>query len=441
MQDATSSPSLVSPVPLYNSPGSPAKAGLRLPWPCAGLLGLLLAGGPLGAAPTEPVWHVESWEGRTIESRGADAAINPASVVKLATTLWALERLGAGHRFSTRFGIHGTLDAGALEGNLVVRGGADPDFHVENAYLVARELNRAGLLEVRGALLVDDSFWIGWEGGRERREADPRRRAAQMAARLRDALDPARFGPETRSSIEEFRKRRGFTAEALPRVVVRGKVGQSSAGEPATIVVEHRSNPLAATLKRLNAFSNNDIERLGASLGSADALAESIERRWNDPEPAPRLETLSGLGSNRMSCRQIVRLLRELVEACRRHGLDAGDLLPVTGCDPGTLEHFPVLDEERLRGALVAKTGTLAETDGGVAVLAGLAHTGQGDRLFCIATPGIGHDAGRARAAQSQWLLDWIARQDGPRPGSCGASVVYSDDEAVAEVTVAPPAR
>ena len=114
--------------------------------------------------------------------------MNPASVIKVATTLWALERLGPEHRFTTRFAVRGgAIDrkSGVLAGDLLVRGGGDPDFHLENAFLVARALNELGLREVQGGLLIDDSFWIGWEGGSEKRLRDARARTLLMGARLR----------------------------------------------------------------------------------------------------------------------------------------------------------------------------------------------------------------------------------------------------------------
>ena len=91
------------------------------------------------------VWH---WEGAGDSgSNAADTPINPASVVKLATTLWALETLGPEHRFRTTVSTHGKIDpeTGVLDGDLIVIGGGDPDFHVENAQLLANTLKKRGI--------------------------------------------------------------------------------------------------------------------------------------------------------------------------------------------------------------------------------------------------------------------------------------------------------
>jgi gamma-glutamyltranspeptidase/glutathione hydrolase len=381
------------------------------------------------------VWHVENAEGRVLDSREADLPINPASVIKVATSLWALERLGPDHRFETRFAARGSFDpqTGVLDGDLLVFGGDDPDFHVENAYLVAQALNREGLRSVRGSLLVDEGFWIGWEGGSERKTRSAERRAATMATRLRDALDPGRWSRRTRHLLGEFASRRGLEGDP-PRVSIEGGVGRHAEPSPEAVLIVHRSNPLRRTLKRFNAYSNNDIERLGPRLGSPDDLAATLATRWEVSPATLSLETLSGLGSNRMTPRHVVRLLRDLDRTCRRLGLRVEDLLPAAGCDPGTLERFPSL-EAQAPGALVAKTGTLARTDGGVAAIAGLARTAEGDRLFCVAAPRSGGRLARAREAEERWVLDLLAGQGGARPGACGDAVGYSDDDARA----APP--
>jgi D-alanyl-D-alanine carboxypeptidase len=191
----------------------------------------------------------------------------------------------------------------------------------------------------------------------------------------------------------------------------------------------HRSNPLKRTLKRFNAYSNNDIERFGVLLGTPQELAATLARRWHVEPSALRLQTLSGLGTNRMTPRQLVRLLRDFDRTCRRLGLRPEDVLPTAGCDPGTLEHFPRLSGEAGR-ALVAKTGTLARTDGGIAVLAGVVRTVTGERFFAVAAPGAGGGLARAREAQERWVLDLIARHGGTRPVACGDPVGHSDDDA-----------
>jgi D-alanyl-D-alanine carboxypeptidase/D-alanyl-D-alanine-endopeptidase (penicillin-binding protein 4) len=390
------------------------------------LLWLLPAAGAVGGVPAQDayptlVWYAEMPDGRAPVARQPDEPINPASLVKLATSLWALETLGPEHRFTTRFVLAGE--------DLVVRGGADPDFHPENAMLVARALNRGGITRVQGRLLVDESFWIGWEHGSARPAATAQERVLEMARRLRQALNPALWTPELRSTWEKLAARENLDARRPPRVVV-ASVSHAPVQLPAGtaagegVVLVHRSAPLAGTLKRFNVWSNNDIERLEAVLGPPPELKAFLVERWGESTAGSiTMATTSGLGPNRLTARLAVRLLRELTDTLDRHGLRPADILPVAGCDPGTLKSFPALGDDRRRGAVVGKTGSLTHTDGGVALLAGIAGTMQGDLFFCLVAPRSGAHLKVARSRQEAWVLEMMAALGGARPRPCGLPV------------------
>ena len=378
------------------------------------------------------VWHVESPGGESLDSSRADESINPASIIKVATTLWALERLGPRHRFETTVGIRGTVDedSGVLDGDLIVVGGADPDFHVENAFLVARALNRLGVNTVTGQLVVVGDFWIGWEGGSQGTLSDPERRAQRMALRLRDALDYRRWNRGTRREWNRFVERREIPARPRPRVVVLNGVETAREAGAVEPLLVHRSNELVNTLKRFNTYSNNDIERLEASLGTPDELAVFLVERWDLPENGTRVETLSGLGTNRMTPREIVRLMRDLRATCRRMGIHVEDLLPVAGCDPGTMGSFSRLTNGPASRVLTGKTGTLTYTDDGITALAGYVHTSDGELIFCVAAPRASGRISTARYAEESWLLERINDHGGPQSRTCGLSPWHSDADA-----------
>jgi len=388
------------------------------------------------------VWHWERADGSAGSNR-ADESFNPASVVKVATTLWALTTLGPDHRFRTTFAVRGEIDeeSGVLHGDLLVVGSGDPDFHVENAQLVARRLIDAGIRRVAGALYVDDAFWIGWERGADGRIDYPQRRASLMAKRLADAWNPRTWTPETVRAMREYRGRTGCEAPDAHIEVARAAGLDPVGGSDSRAVLEHVSNPLTVILKRLNDYSNNDIERLAYSLGDAAAMTRFYRERWRDPEPAVSFETLSGLGTNRLSPRQVVRLVRELQEALVRHDLRLADVLPALSCGRNTLGNYPRLLAALPQGGLVAKTGTLVQTDGGVVALAGWIASEGGDVVFCLAAPRNGARMDAARRAQSRWLLD-LAPGWSVTPAACGPSDLYSyTDAAVAAVPPTLPGQ
>ena len=92
--------------------------------------------------------------GRVLEQDGADLPVPPASVAKTITSLFALEKLGATHRFTTRVMAVGTLQGGVLTGDLVLAGGGDPTLDSDKLGDLAASLARTGLKKITGRYLA-----------------------------------------------------------------------------------------------------------------------------------------------------------------------------------------------------------------------------------------------------------------------------------------------
>ena len=399
---------------------------------------------PAPAAPPTGdglVWFLRGPD-NAIDAQHADRPVNPASVVKLATTLWALEQLGPEHRFETRVAIRGDFDpeAGRLDGDLIVLGGADIDFQVENAQWIARELNALGLRHVRGKLLVGPRFWIGWEGGSEGRLADRSARASLMARRLAKAWNPRRWDERRIRGMHAFHRRQGWEERGFARIEVEPG-GLYDGPEPAQILMLHRSNPLKLTLQRFNVYSNNDIERLRHRLGEADAMTRWFRQRWQveTDAPSPTFATLSGLGRNRMTPRHVVALLDDLRAVADQAGLQPADLLPTVGCGRSTLRNYERLERDLPTASLAAKTGTLVQTDGGVVALAGWLAGAQGEVPFFVAATGTGAGMARGRERQAGWLLAQAQVHGPPRDRACPRRDIYSDSAAEVEPVSSVP--
>jgi len=90
---------------------------------------------------------------------GEQRSFNPASVMKLLTTLAALDRLGPAHTFKTRVSITGSLADGVLQGDLILRGGGDPSLTRERFGLLLREVRARGIREIRGDVVIDNDFY------------------------------------------------------------------------------------------------------------------------------------------------------------------------------------------------------------------------------------------------------------------------------------------
>jgi D-alanyl-D-alanine carboxypeptidase/D-alanyl-D-alanine-endopeptidase (penicillin-binding protein 4) len=109
---------------------------------------LRAAGVPPGSVAA---WVQEVGSPRPILAARADAAVNPASVMKLVTTYAALELLGPAYRWKTEAYLDGE--------HLVLRGTGDPKLNYESFWMLLRNLRGRGLRELRGDLVLDRSYF------------------------------------------------------------------------------------------------------------------------------------------------------------------------------------------------------------------------------------------------------------------------------------------
>jgi D-alanyl-D-alanine carboxypeptidase/D-alanyl-D-alanine-endopeptidase (penicillin-binding protein 4) len=284
---------------------------------------------------------------RTFASLNADVTFNPASLIKLSTSLLALKKLGANYRFQTRVLIDGQVDAkGTLQGRLYVQG-SDPTFGDAGANLIGKELRARGI-ERLSEVSVSPEFNFNFSNSPE-----------ESAGRLVKVLKLG--NPKT-------------------------LIATDSGGQLLTIV---NSNPLSDVLLYMNARSSNFIaDKIGALIGGAPGVQQFLVDELKLPSDNVTIATVSGREHNRLTPRDLLKVIRALIEEAKRQGLEPSDIMPVASDDAGTLRRR--LAGTGLEGAVVAKTGTLtAEVDGGMASLAGIVYTqDQGLVLFAILDQG-----------------------------------------------------
>lgn len=88
-----------------------------------------------------------------------DRAVNPASAMKLVTTLAALDMLGPAHRWTTSMLSDATVQDGELKGNLYLLGGGEPNLTWERLGAMLRELRSSGIVSIAGDLVLDRSLF------------------------------------------------------------------------------------------------------------------------------------------------------------------------------------------------------------------------------------------------------------------------------------------
>lgn len=122
----------------------------------------------------QPRYNASSWgiavvsldTGRMLYAHDADRLLQPASTAKLYTAALVLDMLGAGYRIPTQLLVTRPIERGQLGGPLILHGMGDPtlgtpDTNSDWADQLATQLAAAGVHEVHGDLIADDSYFSG----------------------------------------------------------------------------------------------------------------------------------------------------------------------------------------------------------------------------------------------------------------------------------------
>jgi D-alanyl-D-alanine carboxypeptidase/D-alanyl-D-alanine-endopeptidase (penicillin-binding protein 4) len=97
--------------------------------------------------------------GKVIVRWNDDVPRNPASTMKLVTTLVALDVLGPSYRWKTDIYALGEVSDGRLDGDLLIKGYGDPFLVTERVWRMLRELEQSGIRDIDGDLVIDDSYF------------------------------------------------------------------------------------------------------------------------------------------------------------------------------------------------------------------------------------------------------------------------------------------
>lgn len=138
---------------LRRSPRPMPRGALRVPTPpsAEALVAAAALPGTMGYAV------IDARTGRVLDERDAATPMPPGSVAKVVTTLYALDRLGAAHRFVTRVIGTGPVADGVLQGDLVLVGGGDPRPGTDDFAELAGGLRARGLRGITGRFLYHDA--------------------------------------------------------------------------------------------------------------------------------------------------------------------------------------------------------------------------------------------------------------------------------------------
>jgi len=88
-----------------------------------------------------------------------DKLFVPASNVKVLTSVTALSILKPDYRFKTVFYSGGDVTQGVIHGGLYIKGYGDPTLSTQHLETIAEEFKSLGVKEIKGGIIVDDSYF------------------------------------------------------------------------------------------------------------------------------------------------------------------------------------------------------------------------------------------------------------------------------------------
>ncbi|NBS10465.1 MAG: hypothetical protein EBS63_03595, partial [Burkholderiaceae bacterium] len=98
-------------------------------------------------------------QSRTILAWRDEVSMNPASTIKLLTTLVALDILGPKYRWRTDLFTDGVIKNGTLKGNIYFLGHGDPKLIPEELLKLTGKLRELGIQHIDGNLIYDRSAY------------------------------------------------------------------------------------------------------------------------------------------------------------------------------------------------------------------------------------------------------------------------------------------
>lgn len=105
------------------------------------------------------LWVQRMSDGAVLARLNVDQSYNPASTMKLATSLAALHELGPDYTWTTEIWATRPVHDGVLRGDLVIRGTGDPGMVSEEHWRMLGQLRQAGLRRIEGNVILDASHF------------------------------------------------------------------------------------------------------------------------------------------------------------------------------------------------------------------------------------------------------------------------------------------
>lgn len=332
-----------------------------------------------------------------------DEQVRLASVTKLLTSLWAINKVGPDHRFTTNIYYKASTKELYIDGN------GDPYFGRKKAYGIMSELIKKNITSLNKVYLskrmdyfrdVDcgDTYTECSAVASSEASTHGGIPIATQLFGLKSALNPARWNPGEKNqyilTVAQAKKR---NLEMIPFERVSFQVGETvsvdrnpfaGSAPPDVVVFQMQSAPIHRYIKHMNTHSINWVaDKIFQNLGGLTEWQKFVTTTFGYNSEVLQLFTGSGLNigdeypdrkDNYATCRSVVEIMSRLDKDLNtKTRLKLEDLMMVAGVDQGTFLS-DVYSGELLSRAVVAKTGTLKN----VVSLTGFVRTQQGVIFF-----------------------------------------------------------
>ncbi len=402
--------------------------------------------------------------GKEIFSHNAHKALNPASTMKVVTSVVALSKLGGSYKYVTPITTDKISNKTAY--NLYIKGFGDPSIVEERLWRMAKDIKVRGINRIEGNIIIDNSYFDGFDfsgkddsssraynaklsafalnfnsfaivaknfGGRLEVHVDPPTDYFSLKSTVKRSGNSLSISRSHSNNIEYVRAAGGVSKEKIKYANVSDPVqyagttlawvlkqlgvefnGKTRAGNAKgkLILVKDKSKALSLILRDLNKYSNN----FTAEMVLKTLAAHKIQVPGSTENGVKLLKTyLSGLGIeaseyaiyngsglSRRNRLSPYTLTKVLLDAHKNNKIRSDFMasLSIGGTD-GTLERR--LRSTELNGNVKAKTGTLND----VASLSGYIETKSKRMLaFTIIVNGPAAGAGGFFGLQEKILLN-----------------------------------
>ena len=315
-----------------------------------------------------------------LRGKNLDARVNLASVTKLLTSYWAIEKRGVNYTHDTKLFIKGK--------KLHIKGSYDPFMNNEKMMFLISQLNSLGYTHF-DKITYDKKIQLNPTAEKFYSELTEVTRAGN-AANLRMYFNTASWSAS-------------FKAE-YDRLASMAKSGrfQKSVKFSVDTVEFSNENPLGANakvltltspklyqyLKEINVKSNNyAAHTIFQNLGGPVNFQNFLANRYSLTTDKIKIYGGSGLPTfdnankrydNYATCNIVTDLINELKKSAEKQSKKISDIVAVPGNDAGTFRNR--LNSDDIKNTLLAKTGTLKHTS----TLAGAMNTQKGFSFFGV---------------------------------------------------------